>query len=261
MDLTAADSIFGNPAVCRLEEAPMMQSGGFTTGVVPFTTGIDPTVRPLLPGYDSGIVSLIIITFLLLAFNLSHYTTMIKSLPRDLFSTRRRDSLFEEHTLTETRLQVSMVLVLCLCEGMLLAALADYHPIIPFGGLFVTLLLFFGAALLFYVAQLMAYRTVGFIFSDKITTRLWLKGFSASQIVLGLTLVIPALTVTFDPATTAVMVTIAVILYIVTRLIFIYKGFRLFYDKFGSIVYFILYLCTLEVVPILLMVRFYIFIA
>ncbi|WP_367617564.1 DUF4271 domain-containing protein, partial [uncultured Duncaniella sp.] len=31
--------------------------------------------------------------------------------------------------------------------------------------------------------------------------------------------------------------------------------FRLFYDNFGSLLYFILYLCTLEIVPLVLIYR------
>ncbi|MDE6061420.1 MAG: DUF4271 domain-containing protein, partial [Duncaniella sp.] len=51
------------------------------------------------------------------------------------------------------------------------------------------------------------------------------------------------------------VVTIAIICYVLVRLIFIFKGFRLFYDNFGSLLYFILYLCTLEIVPPVLLWR------
>jgi len=42
-------------------------------------------------------------------------------------------------------------------------------------------------------------------------------------------------------------------LYLVARLIFIIKGIRIFYSNLTSIVYFILYLCAVEIVPVVVM--------
>ncbi|MDE6853726.1 MAG: DUF4271 domain-containing protein, partial [Muribaculaceae bacterium] len=35
----------------------------------------------------------------------------------------------------------------------------------------------------------------------------------------------------------------------ISRLLFIIKGLRIFYTGIGSLLYFILYLCTLEIIP------------
>ena len=51
------------------------------------------------------------------------------------------------------------------------------------------------------------------------------------------------------------MVATGSVLYLVVRLIFICKGFRLFYDNLLSSVYFILYLCTLEIAPLILLYK------
>ncbi|MCH5320108.1 MAG: DUF4271 domain-containing protein, partial [Paramuribaculum sp.] len=42
----------------------------------------------------------------------------------------------------------------------------------------------------------------------------------------------------------------AMVLYVLARIMFIVKGFRIFYTNSASIVYFILYLCSLEIVPV-----------
>ncbi|MBR5727625.1 MAG: DUF4271 domain-containing protein, partial [Muribaculaceae bacterium] len=41
------------------------------------------------------------------------------------------------------------------------------------------------------------------------------------------------------------------ILYICARFIFIFKGIRIFYSNLLSILYFILYLCGVEIVPLI----------
>lgn len=43
---------------------------------------------------------------------------------------------------------------------------------------------------------------------------------------------------------------VAAAAYIAARVTFIAKGFRLFYDNFLSLLYFILYFCTLEIAPV-----------
>ena len=248
----------------HIDDAPRLtraESTTITTGVVPYTRGIVPRERAMLPGYDSGIACLLIGAFLLIAFNLRHYTTMLKSLPRDLFSVRRRDNLFEEHTLNETGLLLSLIILLCLNVAIVATACVTAASVAPPLTHIATILIFAVAMGAYYVAQLCAYTTVGAVFADADVSRLWLKGFNASQSILGLALVIPALVVVFDPAAVIPVAIVAAGLYLIARMICIYKGFRLFYHKVSSFVYFILYLCTLEVAPLFVMVRAYRFIA
>ncbi len=261
----ATDSLSVAPAATsRLEDAPRLtgrELQGLSTGTVPFTRGIAPAERAMLPGYDSGIACLLIGAFLLIAFNLRHYTTMLKNLPRDLFSVRRRDNLFEEHTMNETRLLLSMVILLCLNVAIIVTACVTSASVAPPVSHFAAIMVFMLAMGVYYVAQLCAYTSVGWVFGDAVISRLWLRGFNASQSILGLALVVPALIVVFDPAAVMPVAIAGAVLYLIARILFIYKGFRLFYHKIGSIIYFILYLCTLEVAPLCLIVRAYRFIA
>ncbi len=89
----------------------------------------------------------------------------------------------------------------------------------------------------YYLWQLCAYRIVGYVFTDKLSARQWIKGFNASQALLGLLLTIPALIVLFNPGGAAAVANRNCLLSD-SRLIFIFKGFRLFYDNFGSLLYF-----------------------
>lgn len=245
------------PAVCREWEAPLSSAdrSDMTVGRVPYTLGMAPAPRTVLPGYDSGVLCLLIAVFLLLAFNLRHCSTYIKNFSYDLWSVRRTDNTFVVRTFSETGIQISIVLLTCLCEGIIINAaltsrgLSTPLPNFPeIGALFVV-------AGLYYVWQLCAYRLVGYVFTDKLSARQWLKGFNASQALLGLLLTIPALIVLFNPGGAAIVAGIGVVCYLIARLIFIFKGFRLFYDNFGSLLYFILYLCTLEIVPVVLIFR------
>ncbi|MDE6371059.1 MAG: DUF4271 domain-containing protein, partial [Duncaniella sp.] len=110
-------------------------------------------------------------------------------------------------------------------------------------------------ALLYYVWDLAAYTLVGAVFTDKVSAKMMMKGFNASQSLLAMLIVVPALIVLFNPSAAGVVAVLGIVSYVLTRVVFISKGFRLFYDNFGTWVYFILYLCSLEIVPLIIIYR------
>ena len=245
------------PQVCREWQAPSsaLEKATMTVGRVPYTSGMEPAGRTLLPGYDSGVLCMLIAVFLLLAFNMRHCSTFIKNFSYDLWSVRRTDNTFVVRTFSETGIQMSIVLLACLCEGIIVNAAMTSGGISTPLPAFHEIAALSATAVVYYLWQICAYRVVGYVFTDKLSARQWLKGFNASYALLGIMLVIPALIVLFNPGAAAVVVTVGTVCYLIVRLIFIFKGFRLFYDNFGSLLYFILYLCTLEIVPVVLIFR------
>lgn len=181
----------------------------------------------------------------------------IENFFHNMFSIRRRESLFANRTVNETRVLSALIFLTCVCEGILtyfgirhlqpdLAAPMQASP-----GKYVLALS--AAALLFYLVQLALFRLLGYIFSDKVSTKLWLDGFKASQSLLGLLLFpVVALLLVF-PAFGKSLLIIGVALYFSARIVFLSKGFRIFYSNLLSHVYFLLYLCGVEIVPLVLL--------
>ena len=244
--------------VSTYSQAPVSQAqlSTMTLGPIPYLEGLPPEPRASLPGYDSGVVCLLIGMFILLAVNFRHYSTFFNNFFSDLFSTRRREKTFSERTFSETAVLASVILTSCLCQGIIInAMLPDIATPPDVSGEFLLIGSLTVLALIYYLWQLAAYSTVGAIFTDHASARMWIKGFNASQSLLAMLIVLPAIIVVFNPAMSGVIVAIAAVSYLVARLIFICKGFRLFYDNYGSLVYFILYLCSLEIIPPVLLYR------
>ena len=107
----------------------------------------------------------------------------------------------------------------------------------------------------FYLLQIITYWCVGYAFTTSSGRKMWLRGFYAVQTFLGFGLAIPALVTVFYPDAARLAVTIGAILYIFSRIVFISKGFRIFYQNYWSLLYFILYLCTLEITPLVIIYR------
>lgn len=244
------------PRLCRADEAECitysMRGVNFTTGKIPYSCGIKGLPRPMLPGYDTGVICLLLITFLFFSSNFRHYSTFVKTFAQDLWKVRNRSNNFDEHTVSETRVLTSLIMILCMSEGILLfsAIRPPAGSVTIFKSVGVCALL----AALYYAFQVIAYKALGYTFTTKANATELLKGFRASQSLLGVTLVAPALIVLFNPDLTVELTAIGVTLYVLARIIFILKCFRIFYNNIFSLVYFILYLCTLEILPPIIVV-------
>lgn len=243
------------PRVSHESDAPVATGAERGTTLVAYTRGLEPQPRNLLPGYDSGVMAVVIGTFLLLSLNFRHYSTFLKTFTQDLWDTRRRLNSNTDHTVSETRITMSLITLACVCEGILvfsaLSAAGFTAGTTVLGGLLTAI----GVSAGFYIFGLTAYTTVGYAFTTAEATAHWLRGFNASQSLLGLALVVPALIALFNPGAAVAMAWVGASLYVVARIIFIYKGFRLFYENLFSLVYFILYLCTLEIAPFLFIIK------
>ena len=175
-----------------------------------------------------------------------------------MFSTRRRENLFEDHTVNETSILAALIANTCIVEGILiyLAVQLTWPALAPAlqGSVFKHIAAYCGLALGFYCAQWVIYKVLGYTFSDKVGSKLWIDGFKSSQSLLGLVLLPVLVLWMLYPSSGKLLFTIASTLYVCARLIFIYKGFRIFYGNLSSILYFILYLCAVEIVPLAIMV-------
>lgn len=251
-------SVFDSASVCHDVEIPSANFGrnasdSFHVGTVDYTLGLPVVERPMLPGNDAGVICLLIVAFMFLSVNFRHYTTFLGSFAHDLWTVRRRDNVFDDHTVSETRVISSLVLILCLAEGIILySAVSGFNPALP---VFNTIFACACAAGAFYFSMFAIYRIVGYTFTSPENSRQWLKGYRASQCLLGVVLVVPAMVVLFNPGVSEWVVGFALFAYVLARIIFIFKGFRIFYTNTFSLIYFILYLCALELLPPLVLWR------
>lgn len=165
---------------------------------------------------------------------------------------RNRENAFDETGAGRRRVQVLLAVQFSAYCGVLLYAFLCPGALSDPRRALMSILALMLLAAGYYLFQLCAYAIVGYVFDpDPVRARQWVDGFCASQGLAGTALALPTLGLVFYPDAATAMLIIAASIYIAARLIFIGKGFRIFYTGFPSLVYFILYLCTLEIVPAL----------
>lgn len=243
---------FAEHDVCHESDAPssVAEKAICTTTTIPYTEGIPGTARQITTGEDSGIITLLVATFLFVATGFRHCSRLFKIFAQDLWTVRRRANAFDDRTANETHVLITLIIQTCVYESILLLAMTGKS--IPPEKAFTATIMLLGITCCLYLFQLASYGLIGYVFSDKTGKTQWIKGFNASQSLLGFTLIVPALFSLFYPPTIPAMLILSAILYMIARIIFICKGFRIFYHNFSSLLYFILYLCTVEIIPVIL---------
>ena len=215
--------------------------------------GLMPEPRPMQPGNSSGFLVLIALMAVVIIFNFSHFGRVLRLYGKEVWRRRAgRDNVFDEHPAADTRVLILLLMQCVVCAGILLcAAVCRLDLVQPraMTGLAVGGVIAVCAA--YYIFELAAYSTVGYAFATPQGCREWIRGLNATQALLGIALILPAVLAVFYPPVTLAAVMSGAALYVCARLLFIIKGFRIFYDNIGSILYFILYLCTLEIVPVI----------
>lgn len=242
---------FPDSATCDTTIAPMSELPTMSMPLgqkpVPFTTS---------PLHDTSCMALMLTGLLLIVVSYRTGYKYLENLAHNMFSTRRRENLFEDHTLNETQILTALTLNTCIMEGLLIFLGID--TFVPglrtslHSQVFLHVGIFTAAALVFYLVQLAVYHLIGHVFSDGVNSKLWTDGFKATQSLLGM-LLFPVVGIALTaPHLANVMLICAISLYFIARIVFICKGFRIFYINLPSLVYFILYLCAVEIVPIVI---------
>ena len=213
------------------------------------------TPRHISPLYDNGSMLLVLAVIFITTVSYRKGYKYVADFFHNISSVRERQNLFEDHTVKETQIMTALTANTCIFGAILLYIAYGflYHPTEPaatpvFG--FVAALSAFDA--LYHIAMLGLCWLLGFIFSDKLSTGLWLDGVKASASMLGVMLAPITFAILIFPAFVKTGLIMAIILYFLARIIVIYKAFRIFFNNLQSLLYFILYLCSVEIVPVVL---------
>lgn len=170
----------------------------------------------------------------------------LKAYSHELWSVRRRANVFDDSRSAPSWAAVLLAVIFIIFGGIALYCLTPGSESPSFVGVLASM----GVLGAYYLFQICAYNTVGYAFSSPSGRAMWLSGFAATQAFTGMALIVPALLLMYAPEWRIPLLYACGGIYAAGRLVFIGKGIRIFYNKISSLLYFILYLCTLEIIPV-----------
>ncbi len=182
---------------------------------------------------------------------------------RDLAVVRERENLFDA-TMRETSF-IFFALLLSGCSiGVLLCKAVPIYghdlliraemPSLGFsiGGTLLSNVVCMAIACTYIGAMWVCYTVVGKVFSDSLHTWLWVRGFTSGTGLAAVVFFPLALLALAYPLLTHSILLVAIALLILVKLLFIIKGFRIFFSESSLWVVFLYYLCSLEIVPLVI---------
>ncbi len=218
--------------------------------------GIAGTPRPASLGTNNGITLILTISFLLVATSFRSGVRLVSQMLSSLFSIKESDNSFSGITMTESRLRFFLQILTLILEGIILAFLIQINQpqqepetsLIHAG-------IAIGCTSIYYFLQFLVYHLLGSIFTDYNNKTKWINGYVSINSLLGIFLFPVVFVMIYIPHLSSDALWIAVVLYIFSRIIFIYKSIKIFLRDIYGILYFILYLCALEITPLILLFK------
>ena len=217
--------------------------------------GYEGAVLPYSMKQDIAITAIMLIAFLTLCYVFYHGRTLILNQIKTFLSERERSNLFEE-TAREFRYQGFLVFHASIMLGVLLFGLFlqpafahSLHPKWQILGLSMI------GCFLFYILKMLLYDFINWVFFDKVKCKRWNEINILVISIQGLCFyAIACLCIygNFD-TNTGILSTLCVI--ILAKLLLFYKSFHIFFMNLRGLCHNILYLCTLEITPLLILCK------
>lgn len=200
---------------------------------------------------SSWLMLLIVAVFLMVSLRYKNNFKYLKAIVSDLTDIRPRHNVFDD-TVRESSFLISLNVMCAISAGLLLHVfLCVTSPVAAALPFYSSVAVVVGTVSVYYLWQLLTYWVMGNIFSDSAKTSNWIKGFASSQGILGVILFPLALMSMFYPHAAPTLTTIAFVCFILARIIFIFKGFRIFFVQISSWLLFLYYLCSVEIIPVI----------
>ena len=272
-----ADSVAGDTVISDSVISDSMTWIGEGSGLVLVREEVaKPEMRAdqAIESAQSWTILALLLFFAAVCIRIKNNGKYLRALVSDLTDVRERHNAFDD-TVRETSLLFMLNILWSCCVGVILYSTLVFVSLNPDLSTFNSQLSTFnsvlsslrtplsttpgaciavccGIGLLYTGVMTLAYTLVGNVFSDAVRTRMWVKGFAAAQALSTFILFPIALVLLCLPGWPPYLLIAAATTFIIAKIIFICKGFRIFFTQLSSYVLFLYYLCSLEIVPLIL---------
>ena len=223
--------------------------------VIQIPRGHDGILHPALPQTENWVFVTILVLFLLLVFSISRSRGMLNEIIRNFFQVKERTSIFSKATINDFRFRFFLVLfsivVLSLYAYL---GLNGFKNLISFTGFSYFLIVF----LIYFGIKLLLINLIGIVFFDKTNLKMAKDSYFDVLSFLGITIFPLLILNIYGPGFLSHLTVIfSIMACIIALVLIIIKLFQIFFNKIATSFYILLYLCTLEIVPLLIMYKVY----
>ena len=208
-------------------------------------------------GYSSSITVFILCGLFLLAIIKYHFGRNLPETFRSAFSFRQSIRLFEERRESDRQAAVLSNMLFAMIAGIFISLVLPFFGTNPFWGSYALSVLFFSFATgLLYFLKARIWQALGVVFQAQAFSKMYIFNMflynrNTGLIIFPLVALIPYVAWTVTPYLIYGVMAVIVLFYLLRQ----WRNFQIILAQNVSAFYFILYLCTLEILPLLLFVK------
>lgn len=247
VDSLFADTIVGASDTMAIVDTVAVEKKGIV--MIRAQRPEEASMRVDSPAVNSWLLGGMSLIFCLVCIRYKNNYKYFKALFTDLIDPRERAGFFDDTIrensfliLTNILNAASLGLIIYEIMSLINPNLSSTHSV------YVALL----AIAVYYCAMPFIYFISGNIFSDETKAKIWTKGFFITGAITSLPMFFASMTALFYPTAAMAILFCAALIYVIIRLLFIRKGFVLFYSSGASWILMGYYIVGMEIVPLLL---------
>jgi hypothetical protein len=212
--------------------------------------------RPVAQPQQDWFTIMVIISVVLIATVRHTFGNYLGNLFQGFLNYSTSSRMFREQNVSLSQGEIRLEIFSYLVNSLYFYQIVQYFNLnLPFDG-YIKFAFALGLVFLFFLVKKILYKAVGFVFENTIETSEFLFNFGNYIRITGIVVLPFVLLIAWAPFPTpyplfATGLTTISILY----LILIWRGIRIFLKKQFSIFYLFLYLCTLEIIPLLVVLK------
>lgn len=218
-------------------------------------------IKEPLPEYsamNSWAFLLFVACFLILAYTLGVKYKYIVSMFNDLLHRNERGSLFFEQTnhLSGVKLLLYLLTVIVISIALFVFFMHTHPDVVLTSAFFLkSVAASSGVLLVYLIYKYLSTNLVSIIFFDKTARYLFNNSFSAFFGLLGVVLFLPVFLFFYFPQAYPFLSIIVVFIAITSFFVIVFSVFGIFFERKSNFLYFILYLCAQEIIPLYLVYK------
>ena len=204
------------------------------------------------------LIGVVVLSVILLGYLRLNSSRFLKTIFKSILSHHEFKRLFSTVNIRNSVHSVMLDFLFVFNMGILTFQIVSIFS--KSASLSISILLFLGSMVgvsLYFLLKMAIFKTLGYIFSTKEQTNEYLFFVGIINKTFGIILTPVLVILPFVTGVgTYIVVSIALILYLLLYIIQLLRGFKIILGKAVSLFYFIMYLCTLEILPAIVVYRF-----
>ncbi len=217
--------------------------------------GMNGIPLPYVLRSDWMVTGILFLCFILVSYVLARGKNYLFQKVKNFASTKERASLFDDSTTSDARHTIILIIQTCLLAAFCIYDYFSEHdtPLFTCVPHYLLLGVYLAFTFSYFVIKWFIYSFINWIFFDKKRNVLWMEAYF--NIVIGsgfLLFPLVLLIIYFNLSSQIALYFIAIIL-IIAKILLFYKCVNNFFNKIHGAFHLILYFCTLEVIPLLVL--------